>query len=285
MSNTNKGAFRSKKVYFTQVSNEALRDENISLKAKGLYAIIQSYITIEGFVLYKDTLQKVCKEGRDGFNSAWNELKKHGYLKQYRMRDEETNKFYYEYELLDIPSVDEAKTLQQKKPHTEKPYTEKPYDGKPGTYNNTDLNNTYSMYVCMYEKHLIADKNFKDFIASNEIHNKIDLDLFEHVLVKVLNNNRVKKKDSYFLKAIKEIANKGIRTISDYNSYLKAYKEAKKKTKQSSNTSQNKIAKNSYESVKTPNYRTGTRVHETFRDYEPDELERMLLESQKGKFD
>ena len=30
--------------------------------------------------------------------------------------------------------------------------------------------------------------------------------------------------------------------------------------------------------------RVGVRVHETFRDYDPNELERMLLESQKGKF-
>ena len=50
----NSGTFRKKKIYFSQVSNEALRDENLSLKAKGLYALIQSYITIENFILYKD---------------------------------------------------------------------------------------------------------------------------------------------------------------------------------------------------------------------------------------
>ena len=33
-----------------------------------------------------------------------------------------------------------------------------------------------------------------------------------------------------------------------------------------------------------PHYKVGVRVHETFRQYEPDELERLLLESQKGKF-
>ena len=30
--------------------------------------------------------------------------------------------------------------------------------------------------------------------------------------------------------------------------------------------------------------KVGVRVHETFRQYEPDELERLLRESQKGKF-
>jgi hypothetical protein len=45
------GSFRKKKTYFSQVSNEALRDNTLSLKAKGLYALIQSYITIENFTL------------------------------------------------------------------------------------------------------------------------------------------------------------------------------------------------------------------------------------------
>ena len=31
---TNNGLFRKKKVYFSQVSNEALRDQELSLKAK-----------------------------------------------------------------------------------------------------------------------------------------------------------------------------------------------------------------------------------------------------------
>ena len=35
---TKNGKFRKKKVYFTQVSNVAIRDKNLSLKAKGLYA-------------------------------------------------------------------------------------------------------------------------------------------------------------------------------------------------------------------------------------------------------
>ena len=78
------GLFRKKKVYFKQVSNSALSDNSLSLKAKGLYALIQSYITIEDFTLYKNYLLKQCKEGKDGFQSTWNELIKAGYLVQYK---------------------------------------------------------------------------------------------------------------------------------------------------------------------------------------------------------
>lgn len=98
------GRFRRKKVNFSAVSNEILRDESISLKAKGLYAMIQSYITLENFTLYKGFLRKHCCEGRKAFESAWKELKDTGYLLQYRMQDEK-NLFYYEYELADIPEI------------------------------------------------------------------------------------------------------------------------------------------------------------------------------------
>ena len=96
------GKFRKKRVNFSMVSNEILRNERISLKTKGLYSLIQSYITMDDFTLYKGFLMSKCPEGRRSFDSAWNQLKQSGYLVQYRMKDEK-NHFYYEYELLDVP--------------------------------------------------------------------------------------------------------------------------------------------------------------------------------------
>lgn len=107
------GRFRKKRKNFAQVSNIALQDTNLSLGAKGLYALIESLINIPDFVLYKATLMKMCKEGRKAFDSAWKSLKEQGYLIQYEMRDEKKC-IYYEYELLDEP-------LQKKK---EKPDNE-----------------------------------------------------------------------------------------------------------------------------------------------------------------
>lgn len=101
MSDTTGGKFRKKRSNFAMVSNEIIRDENMSLKAKGLYALIQSYITIDDFTLYKSFLQSHCKEGKKAFESAWKELKDSGYLVQYRMKNAK-NQFYYEYELLDV---------------------------------------------------------------------------------------------------------------------------------------------------------------------------------------
>lgn len=93
------------------ISNEIIRDDAVSLKAKGLYALIQSYITLEDFSLYKGFLLSKCKEGKKAFDTAWKELKDAGYLIQYQMQDQETKQFYWEYDLVD--SVEE-------KPHPQK---------------------------------------------------------------------------------------------------------------------------------------------------------------------
>jgi hypothetical protein len=96
------GKFRRRKTNFSAVSNAALQDKNLSLKAKGLYALIESYNNIPNFDLYKKFLMDRCMEGDKAFNSAWNELKQKGYLKVYRIPGANHGRFSYEYELLDV---------------------------------------------------------------------------------------------------------------------------------------------------------------------------------------
>ena len=144
----NNGRFLTKKVNFSQVSNTALRDDRLSLKAKGLYSLIQSYITIENFVLYKNTLRGKCKEGDTSFNNAWKELKQHGYLVQHKNRDGKGN-WFYTYELLDYPEVENRGV-------------ENSPSGKVGVYNNTDNNNTDLNNTYINNNSLKQDKDIQD---------------------------------------------------------------------------------------------------------------------------
>ena len=164
----NEGVFRQKKVFFSQISNNVLRDTKMSLKGKGLYSIIQSYITIENFILYKTTLKKQCKEGNKAFESAWKELKDRGYLVQYRLRDKKGN-FYYEYDLLDNV-------------HTpEKGSTDNAPSGKGGIYNKTDLtnidfNNTEKeRYTILSDDENVCFKIYKDAFTKkfNKVHMRV----------------------------------------------------------------------------------------------------------------
>lgn len=123
------GRFRKKENNFTQVSNFPIIDTNLSLKALGLYTRINYYILIPNFDLYKTYLIKTFKEGEASFNSAWNELKKSGFLIQYKMFDDK-KRIYWEYEL-----VDQVHT--PKNHPMEIPSVEKPPHGKLGVYNKT----------------------------------------------------------------------------------------------------------------------------------------------------
>lgn len=107
----NDGRFRIHRVNFAQISNTALQDKNLSLKAKGLYAVIQSLITIPGIDLRLWKLRSMCKEGDKAFDGAWKELKTTGYLKQYRMPSGQKGAFMYEYDLLFEPDLSTPSTI------------------------------------------------------------------------------------------------------------------------------------------------------------------------------
>ncbi len=95
------GFFRSKKG-FTVVQNEITRDRDISLKAKGLYLVIQANITMPDKKWRKEDFQAMTCEGKKAFDGAWNELKEAGYLKVHMYSKGTTWKV--EYELLDAPA-------------------------------------------------------------------------------------------------------------------------------------------------------------------------------------
>lgn len=95
------GRFRNRNG-FTVTGNTLTRDSSVSLKAKGLYLLIMSYITYQNISLTKSFLLKQCKEGKKCFDSTWDELKEAGYLKAYFMPSKKGWKT--EYELLDEPS-------------------------------------------------------------------------------------------------------------------------------------------------------------------------------------
>lgn len=95
--------FKNKDLRYCLVSNDLTRDSNLSLRAKGLYLLIQSYITIPNFQLYKKFLLSLCIEGRESFEKSWKELSDAGYLASTRVRDSRGS-FCYNYDLLESVS-------------------------------------------------------------------------------------------------------------------------------------------------------------------------------------
>ena len=84
---------------YTTVFNEALRDNTLSLSAKGLYAVIKSFIGLKDFQLSKRCLAYACSDSSYMLNAAWSELKKKGYL-QHLFTTAENGAFCHIYNLM-----------------------------------------------------------------------------------------------------------------------------------------------------------------------------------------
>ena len=110
-------------VGFTQISNIILNDNQISLKAKGLYAYLFS--KPDDWEFHISAMEKELKEKRDAILSTVNELIEHNYITRKQKNDGRFGGIVYEFIL----------------PHTENPYTENTRNGKIPTHNNI-YNNT-----------------------------------------------------------------------------------------------------------------------------------------------
>ncbi|MDG6115402.1 DnaD domain-containing protein [Lactococcus formosensis] len=73
---------------FTILSNEFLRDENLSLKAKGLLAYILSLP--DDWIIYFEEIEKHHKDGKASLRTAWKDLEVNGYARTNRLIDPET---------------------------------------------------------------------------------------------------------------------------------------------------------------------------------------------------
>lgn len=91
-----------KRDYYTKISNVPLRDNRLSLKAKGLLALMLSLpqdwdYSITGFV-------SICKEGRRSISAAFKELEQLGYVVvEKKLPEKDGNKIDYTYHIYEIP--------------------------------------------------------------------------------------------------------------------------------------------------------------------------------------
>jgi len=229
------GAFRKKKTSFAQVSNIALRDEKLSLKAKGLLSLIESYISLDNFVLYKQFLINKSTDGETSFTGAWKELKDNGYLIQYEMKNEETKQFYYEYEVCDNPHVENPLVAITpispcvEKPPVEKPHVAKPYCGLPTqwethSYNKTVSNNTIdnnTLYTNIIQTNIDYDPVFVSSsdkeLVDNIVNIMVDIFVNNYKCIKI-NHGEINSEDLKII-LLKINMNHIVYTIDAINSY------------------------------------------------------------------
>lgn len=127
---------------YTVMSNHHLKNENISLKAKGLLSVILSLPDEWNYTL--KGLASICKEGIDSVRNGINELEKAGYIQRNRLRSD-TGKFAdIEYVIYEQPLEKSENQPELGNPILDNPTLEKPILYKPTLENATQLNKEIS---------------------------------------------------------------------------------------------------------------------------------------------
>lgn len=90
---------------YTQVPNHLLRSPSLSLKLKGLYAVLSYLFKIPNFQFRLKALSALSKENTKALASSWLQLKLSGLLKQHRRPSGQHNRFEWTYDLLQQPDL------------------------------------------------------------------------------------------------------------------------------------------------------------------------------------
>ncbi len=125
-----------KKQDYTCMSNHSLRNHNLSLKAKGLHALMLSLPDDWDYTLVG--LKHICKESIGSINGAVQELEKEGYIVRYQDRDAKGRLTSYAYTIYEEPPKEPGNKASE--PHVKKPHAEKPYTEKPHAENQSQVN-------------------------------------------------------------------------------------------------------------------------------------------------
>ena len=120
---------------YTVMSNYHLRNEKLSLKAKGLLSMMLSLP--ENWNYTTRGLAAICKEGVDAIGGALRELETAGYIVRHQLRDRHGRISDTEYVIYEQPQPKKPDTPS---PDTDAPDTENPYMEKPDTEKPAELN-------------------------------------------------------------------------------------------------------------------------------------------------
>ena len=119
-----------KKDNFTVISNKGLKDRDLSLRSKGLWALMLSYP--DDWVFTIEQLTETSTDGRDSIKASIRELQENGYVEVVQERDH--GKFLYSYTVYDSPQRlnrnGETATVKPIQLNTNKLNTNKPNTNK-----------------------------------------------------------------------------------------------------------------------------------------------------------
>lgn len=120
---------------YTNVSNQVIRDERLSWKARGIFVYLWSQA--DNWQFYVSEVAKHATDGRESLQNGLKELEEFGYLKRTNRQNNGGKFSGMEWILSDIPDHQTGKTVNGESNKKEMKNAEKPSDGK-ATQRETD---------------------------------------------------------------------------------------------------------------------------------------------------
>lgn len=142
---------------YTVMSNHHLKDNNLSLKAKGLLSMMLSLP--DEWNYSTRGLAAICKEGVDAIGKALKELEQAGYIVRRQLRGADGRICDTEYTIFEQPRPPDTAS-----PDTENPYLDIPDMAQPDTDNPAQLNTKKSNT----QKSITNQSNIHSFCPSSQ---------------------------------------------------------------------------------------------------------------------
>ena len=167
-----------KNTNYTTMCNYHLRDQSISLKAKGMLSMLLSLP--DSWKYSVRGLAAISLEGVDGIMTALKELETHGYLERRQLRQANGRLGQTEYVIYEMPKNEPCSDLPcPEKPYTVMPDTDSPYTENPAEINKeirnkellntertkTEKDETIRHKYGMYKNVLLSDEELQKLIS------------------------------------------------------------------------------------------------------------------------
>ena len=277
---------------FTVVPNYILNNRNLSYKAVGLYVQILQYQNSPTHKIYMKSLQTYKTDKESSVRSGINELVSEGFLTREAIRNERGQLNGYRYIVHAQPIEKTAIEPKRENPVSVNPVSDnhvrkskigyKENNKKENIEEEEEARDILSLY---YDKDKLSKKklpHIKNFI--NKYKDLVELDLWHEIFIRA-SEDSISSKYLYVKTFIEDLVKDNIYTLNDYKKRKADQNKSTKKPNKSIPQKDNKNTSSDINFVNNFSKGASSGVNNNFTKYTPNELEKMLLESQKGKFD
>lgn len=216
---------------YTTINNTGLRDERLTWKAKGILAYILSLP--DDWVFYMEEIATHSKDKLDSLKSGMKELKAHGYIKRFPVKDEKGKITRWETVIYEIPQVENPQVENPLvgKPQVDEPLVENPLllntkvlstDKQSTNKQNTNLQSSSNIFT-FYENNFGI---LNSFIADNLAQwvEETSEELVQAAMERAL---KQQKKWKYAEGILKQWTNNNVKTLSDVEALEGEFKRNK----------------------------------------------------------